>query len=77
MLGRTVLVYVCPFMSYQSYCGQEYTQGCAQVPRRQMFPLVVLTWEALWRIILMALQVASEAGRGFHAEERDISLGCH
>ena len=35
-------LYVCPFMIYWSYCGQEYPQDCAQACRRRMFTLVVL-----------------------------------
>ena len=36
-----------------------------------------LSMGAFRKIILMALQVAIESGKGFNAEELDISLGCH
>ena len=36
-----------------------------------------LSLGAFREIILMAPQVALEAGKGFNAEELDISLGCH
>ena len=45
--------YVCPFMVFQFYCGQEYIQDCAQAPRRWIFPLVILVWEAFWKATLL------------------------
>ena len=50
MLRRYILV----LYWYQSYCGQEYTWGYAQALRRQMFPLVVLSWEAFHKATLIA-----------------------
>ena len=49
--------------SYWSYCGQEYTQGHAQALRWQIFPPAVLTWEAFWKVTLIALWVSSEASK--------------
>ena len=58
--------------SYQSYCGQEYTQGRAQALRWWMFPPAVLAWEAFWKVTLIAPRVASEASN-VNGEELDIS----
>ena len=59
MLGRSISV----LCLYQSYCGQEYTQGCAQAHRWRMFPPAVLAWEAFWEVTLTAPQVTSEASK--------------
>ena len=55
MVGRNISV----LCSYQSYCGQEYTQGHAQALVINVSPSG-LAWEAFWKVTLIAPQVASE-----------------
>ena len=58
MLGRNISV----LCSYQSYCGQEYTQGHAQALVINVSPSG-LAWEAFWKVTLIAPRVASEASK--------------
>ena len=70
MFRRKILVFLCT-----SLLAVGNTHGRAQALRRQMFPTVVLAWEAFQEVTLIAPWVASEASKILM--ELDTNLGYH